>query len=140
MAAKRQLSHADEPRLGSPPHPITERPLWYRGWAPLLLLPTAVLLVVPAHWPRWASMWLLAFAIYVGCKWLTWRRTPAPDAPLGRHVGYLVAWPGLDADAFLNGRRDQVEPPTAREWLFAAGKTAFGIGVLFVLTPLLPAD
>jgi Membrane bound O-acyl transferase family len=85
-------------------------------------------------------MWLLAFAIYVGCKWLTWRRTPAPDAPLGRHAGYLLAWPGLDAGAFLNGGRDQVKPPTTGEWLFAFAKTVFGIGVVYAVTPLLPSD
>jgi hypothetical protein len=85
-------------------------------------------------------MWLVAFAIYVGCKWLTWRRTPAPDAPLWRHAGYLLAWPGLDAGAFLNVDRAKAEPPTAGEWLFAAAKSATGIAVLYALTPHIPTD
>src|SRR5579872_4315985 len=75
---------------------------WWRGWAPLLLLPGAVVLLVPPSWPRWAFMWALAFAIYASCKWLTWRRTPVQDVPLSRHAGYLLGWPGLDAAAFLN--------------------------------------
>src|SRR5690242_9799595 len=63
-----------------------------RGWPPLLLLPVAVVLLAPPEWPRWAFMWALAFSIYAGCKWLTWRRTPAAAAPWWRHVGYLFAW------------------------------------------------
>jgi len=132
------LSHVKESPPVSAARPTSPR--WYHGWAPLLFLPAAVFLLVPADWPRWAFMWLVAFAIYVGCKWLTWRRTPAPDAPLWRHAAYLLAWPGLDANAFLNGDRDQAKPPNADEWLFAIAKTAFGIGVLYAVTPLLPAD
>jgi len=85
-------------------------------------------------------MWLLAFAIYVGCKWLTWRRTPVPDAPPWRHAGYLLAWPGLDAGAFLGAARERARPPTASEWLFAAAKTAFGFGLVYAVTPMVPAD
>jgi len=55
-------------------------------------------------------------------------------------VGYLLAWPGLDADAFLNRGRDRAKRPTTSEWLFAFAKTAFGVGVLYAITPLIPAD
>src|SRR5262249_15433752 len=44
------------------------------------------------------------------------------------------------ANAFLNGGRDQAKPPSVAECLFAFAKTAFGIGVLYAVTPLLPAD
>jgi hypothetical protein len=95
-------------------------------------LPAAAFLFVPSSWPRWAFMWALALAIYVGCKWLTWRRTPAPGVPLGRHLGYLLAWPGLDAAAFLNPRpTPPPRQPTAGEWRFALGKSALGAGLLF---------
>src|SRR5207248_7790009 len=92
----------------------------WRGWVPLVLLPSAVLVFAPPSWPRWALMWTLALAIYAGCKWLTWRRTPAPGAPWWQHAGYLLAWPGMDAPAFLKGETERNVSPS--EWLFAAAK------------------
>jgi len=76
-------------------------PPW-RGWGPLVVLPAAVLLFRRPEGPAWLFMWELAVAIYVGCKWLTWRRAPAVEAPGWRHAGYLLAWPGLDAIAALH--------------------------------------
>ena len=61
-------------------------------------------------WPRWAVMWTLAVAIYIACKWLTWRSADVRDVPLWRHAGYLLAWPGLDAPAFLNPAAKGVAP------------------------------
>jgi hypothetical protein len=58
----------------------------------------------------WAVMWGLAAAVYVGCKGLTWSRTPTTKAPGWRHVAYLLAWPGLDARAFLDPRRSCRRP------------------------------
>src|SRR5437588_11284741 len=106
--------------------PPPRLPPW-RGWAPILILPPAVLLLTPASWPRWAFMWAICAALFAGVKWLTWRRTPAPNAPLWRHLGYLIAWPGLDAIAFLHGPRPP--RPTAWEWLDATGTLVRGIGV-----------
>jgi alginate O-acetyltransferase complex protein AlgI len=102
---------------------------WWQGWAPLLLLPGGVALLAPPAWPRWAFMWTLAGSIYVGCKWLTWRRTPTQGVPYWKHAGYLLAWPGLDAAAFLTGR--STNAPRRREWAFGAAKFAFGV-VLFL--------
>ena len=65
----------------------------------------------PTAWPPWAVMWTLAAAVFAGCKWLTWRRTPAPAAPAWRHAAYLLAWPGLDAKAFLDPRPLPPRPP-----------------------------
>ncbi len=85
-------------------------------------------------------MWALAFAIYAGCKWLTWRRTPANTAPFWRHAGYLVAWPGLDAKAFL-----QLEPlpanerPGSQEWRAAGAKLLLGAELFWGAGRLLPA-
>ena len=82
-------------------------------------------------------MWALAAVIYVALKWLTWRRTPRPDAPPWRHVCYLLAWPGMDAPAFLDVRL-RPPRPTAGEWWFAAGKFAAGVGVLYGCVRLVP--
>ena len=105
---------------------------WWQGWGPPLLTPCVVLLFAPSTWPRWAIMWALASSIYGSCKWLTWRRTPIHGVPLWRHVGYLFAWPGLDAAAFLNPHSTSpLRSPARGEWLFALGKSALGIWLLF---------
>jgi hypothetical protein len=85
-------------------------------------------------------MWALAGAIFVGCKWLTWRRTPAPCTPTWRHAAYLLAWPGLDAQAFLNPHPlPRVRRPAPGEWAFAAGKLALGVALTWGAAPLIPA-
>ncbi len=103
----------------------------WRGWGPVLVLPLVVLIFTPGEWPRWVFMWLLAFVILVGCKWLTWRRTLASGARWWQHVGYLLAWPGLNAEAFLSPERlPEKDRATAGEWVFAAIKLLVG-GALF---------
>jgi alginate O-acetyltransferase complex protein AlgI len=76
-------------------------------------------------------MWTLAFAIYCGCKWLTWRRTPVQNVPAWRHAAYLLAWPGLDAAAFLAD--DPKEPPSRAEWTRALGNLAAGLVLFFAV-------
>ena len=123
--------------------PVTQNPAvkWWYGWGPLVLAPWLVLLLTPHDWPRWAIMWLLAFVIFCGCKWLTWRRTPVRGAPLWRHLGYLAAWPGLDARCFLKPDRPAGLPkPPLAEWLFASGKLALGVAILFGLARFVPAE
>jgi alginate O-acetyltransferase complex protein AlgI len=73
-------------------------------------------------------MWAIAFAIYGGCKWLTWRRTPVTGVPLWRHAAYLLAWPGLDAAAFLT---ESSAPVDRAEWLGAVRNVAAGIVLFF---------
>src|ERR1700722_5033129 len=112
-------------------------PAW-RGWGPLLVLPATALLLTPAGGPRWVYMWVLCAALFASVKWLTWRRTPAPHASLGRHLGYFLAWPGLDAKAFLRGARPH--PPTAAEWLDAAAKLVAGIVILWGVLRFVPEE
>ena len=115
-------------------------PFW-RGWAPLIVLPAVIVAFTPAEWPRWACMWLLAFALFAGCKWLTWRRTPVAGLPLWIHAGYLLAWPGLDARAFLHKPdSSSVRRPVAREWVEALAKTACGALLFWGITRFVPAD
>lgn len=93
----------------------------------------------PQDWPRWALMWLLAFVIFAGCKWLSWRRTPAPDAPWWQHAGYLFAWPGLDSAAFLSVQRlpDKYQP-ALQEWCLAVGRLLTGIALFWVIAGRIP--
>lgn len=84
-------------------------------------------------------MWALAFAIYCGCKWLTWWRTPVASAPAWRQAAYLLAWPGLDAAAFLGD--DSASPPRGVEWIRAIRNVAAGLVLFFGVAHLvLPRD
>ena len=79
-------------------------------------------------------MWAMAFALYAGCKWLTYRearvRGVAPER--SRALGYLLAWPGMDATAFLGGT-DRLAQPHASEWIAAALKTLLGATLIWVV-------
>ena len=108
---------------------LAPRVTWWHGWAPLVMMPGGVLLFAPSTWPAWAVMWTLAFTIYAGCKWLTWRRTPLDGVPRWRHAAYLLAWPGLDAAAFLSA--PVTRSPAAREWISGAALFACGVALLF---------
>jgi D-alanyl-lipoteichoic acid acyltransferase DltB (MBOAT superfamily) len=53
---------------------------WWRGWLPLIVMPAAILMMTLRVWPRWATMWALAVAIYalhfgtfqlLSCAWRT---------------------------------------------------------------------
>jgi hypothetical protein len=91
--------------------------------------------------PAWVVMWALAATIFVVCKLVTWRFTPLPHAPAWRHVAYLVAWPGLDAKAFLDPcPLPREQRPGAGEWAFACAKVCFGAGLVWGLAPIVPFD
>ena len=55
-------------------------------------------------WPAWVFMWMLAFAIFAALKWLSFadciERT---RATVGRSLGYLLFWPGMDANRLSHG-------------------------------------
>lgn len=108
------------------------------GWIPLLVLPVAAL-AVRALLAPWQFMWTLTVAIFFGCKWQSWwecRETRG--AATGRSVGYLFAWPGMDAAAFLDP--ETIAPrPEWKEWIWACTKTAAGAGLLWGVAPRLPA-
>ena len=88
--------------------------------------------------PAWVFMWTLSFAIFLGLKWQTWweARDHVPHSA-GRSLAYLAAWPGMDAETFLDS--GQVVPtPKFKEWLWATAKTAFGILLLWVIARRVP--
>jgi hypothetical protein len=125
------------PHLGRAGAAIPER-RWWRGWGPLIVGPPIALVFVPPTWPRWALMWTLAIAIFIGCKWLTWRRT-AVDAPAWKHAAYLLLWPGLDAASFLADRaisnRSRCQPI---EWFVSVGRITLGVTLLFEAARWIP--
>jgi alginate O-acetyltransferase complex protein AlgI len=106
------------------------------AWLPIAILPAVVVLFPPEDWPRWAFMWLFAFTIYVGCKWLTWWSTPTRGASIARQLGYLTLWPGLDADAFLH--TPNLRTPALSAWCFALAKFTAGVVLIGIITPNIP--
>ncbi len=89
--------------------------------------------------PSWELMSVLAIALYAGCKLTTWTAARVPNAPAWKHAGYLLAWPGMDAQTFLgNPRSSKVSNPLSIEWLTAAGKAALGAIVLFSMARTIP--
>ncbi len=109
-------------------------------WVPVLLLPTAVLPSTPTDWPHWLWMWLLAFSIFSACKWLTWLGSPMEDVPIWKHAAYLLAWPGLDARAFLGSSWAPRDRPTCHEWTLAAGQLTLGMIVFWGIARWTPDD
>ena len=99
-------------------------------WAPPVLLFVGAMLLW-SHVAPWAFMWLMAASIFFGAKWLTWRRTRVfLRSSRSRSIGYLFAWPGMDADEFL--RRDsRVDVPPMREWVRTIATVAFGATLIW---------
>jgi hypothetical protein len=105
------------------------------AWWAVIAVPAA-LAVLCARGPRWVWMWAVALGVYAGLKWLSFVTCDeARGADRGRRAAYLLAWPGMDAAAFLDARRRAV-PPAGREWAWAVAKVAFGPGLLIGLVPL----
>jgi D-alanyl-lipoteichoic acid acyltransferase DltB (MBOAT superfamily) len=81
-------------------------------------------------------MWLMAGAIFFGCKWLTfWRARQNIDRSLGRSLGYLFGWAGMDAASFLGPRQGNISAPTSRVTL-ALLKILLGVLFIFGLARL----
>jgi alginate O-acetyltransferase complex protein AlgI len=107
-----------------------------RDWLPLLLLAGAGVIA----WARlsgWILMWGLAITLGLAFKWLT-----LCDAWAAGHrgsrlrtIGYLFAWPGMNARAFLSDTRPAGQPEN-REWLAALAKTLLAAIILWAGTPV----
>lgn len=107
------------------------------GWLPLVALPLSAVAVRNVL-PPWAFMWLMAFAIYAGLKWLTWWQSQWP-VQKWRSFAYLLAWPGMDADTFLDSSH-RPGPVPGPEWASAILKSASGACLLWIVARMiLPA-
>ncbi len=100
------------------------------GWLPLLILPASACLL-HARFAPWEFMWILSFAIFLGCKCETWfrARDQRAAAGIGRNLAYLFLWPGMDAARFLAGDCP-VPQSRAREWTIAAANTLLGFALI----------
>ena len=88
----------------------------------------------------WLFMWALSFAIFAALKWMTWwTARDRSAASVGRSLAYLLAWPGMDAEAFLDESRCPPHPQF-REWCWASVKTALGVFLLWVVARRIPAE
>lgn len=114
-------------------------PVRIAPWTGLIVLPTLAL-ITQNHVAPWAFMWLMAGAIFFGCKWLTFWRAKQQDAdlPLNRVPGYFFLWAGMDAASFL-GPYQRTEPVAhpSRDITFAAAKILLGGLLLFGLARLI---
>ena len=108
-------------------------------WLPLAVLPLGAVAASGILQP-WAFMWILAISIYFGLKWLSWctAQDRIPHAAW-RSAAYLLAWPGMDAESFLNADAS-VTPPRLREWLWTALVTGLGAILLWGVARLVPEE
>jgi len=99
---------------------------------PLVSLPIVALVAAPSM-ARWMFMWAMTIALYAGCKWLTYSEARLyAAAPFdARAIGYLMAWPGMDAKAFLSWN-ERLARPTPREWIAAVLKISTGAVLVWV--------
>jgi alginate O-acetyltransferase complex protein AlgI len=111
-------------------------------FAPLLVA-TGAVLALQAKLAPWIFMWLLALALFAGCKWLTlreaWRRGLA--LPRVAAVRYLLGWVGMEPREFVrDGRRPSQPQPSA--WIAPLARVIVGGALLWwgarQLLPLSP--
>ena len=107
---------------------------------PLFVLPILAF-TFRSHFSSWAFMWIMGFSIYAGCKWLTWSNAVEKGIrpPAWLSLGYFVAWPGMDARAFLD-RSSKITRPHSKIWYLAALKTLWGAVLLWGIVRLIPSD
>jgi hypothetical protein len=112
--------------------PAIHKGLGWFDWLPLIALPACVV-ALKNQMAAWVFMWALAGAIFMGCKWLTWRRARLAGLrpSIGRSLAYFFAWPGMDAAEFLTDKN--FGPKRCRKhWFFATAKTACGAAILWL--------
>jgi predicted DCC family thiol-disulfide oxidoreductase YuxK len=105
-------------------------------WILLAILPLVALATKP-FLSAWVFMWLMAFAIFFGCKWLTLgnaTRRSGRVCPF-RAVAYLFTWPGMDAARFLSPdlAPRPSRPGMMKSAMLAAVRILLGALLLFVI-------
>jgi hypothetical protein len=107
------------------------------GWLPVSVLPL-IAIACRNLLTSWGFMWILAFTIFIGLKWVTWWKARLKvEHPAWRATAYLLAWPGMDAEAFLDIDH-HVLPSPAKTWVWASLETALGAALLWVVARSVP--
>lgn len=86
--------------------------------------------------PAWVVMWGISLALYGLLKGISWSAS-STSAHGWRQLGYLLAWPGMDAAAFLGDSTHGSVRPTGGEWCWAGIKLGFGCSLIWGVAPLL---
>jgi len=111
----------------------------WMGWLPICVFPLSSV-ACRNLLPPWVFMWVLSFAIFISLKWLTWWRARARVAhPAWRSAAYLCAWPGMEAEDFLDARQ-RVSRPAPATWLWAVIETALGAFLLWRTARSVPQE
>jgi len=112
------------------------QPREWPGWIGLVILP-ALAFLIRNRLPPWIFMWLMASAIFFGCKWLTFWRAKDQHVHLnaGRTFGYFFLWAGMDAASFL-GPRQGLNPARERRFLAAVTNILLGASLAFYFARL----
>lgn len=102
---------------------------------PLLIFPMVAMFLRP-HVANWIFMWAMAFGLYAGCKWQTYQAASRSVAKpgWGRAVGYLLAYPGMNAGEFLEVKNIPL-PPRPMDWVSGAIKIFTGVILLYGVAP-----
>lgn len=80
--------------------------------------------------PPWAAMCTAAFTIFFALKAITYLTSEKPAAATpARRLGYLFAWPGLDAATFFAARRPHARP-TPADWARTLATTSLGLAAI----------
>jgi Membrane bound O-acyl transferase family len=107
------------------------------AWLPSLFLP-GVAIWLGRSLPPWEYMWVCAFAIFFGVKWLTWWRARETVAPgTARSLAYFFLWPGMDARTFFSSNKPP--RPRAITLLWAIAKIFLGAAFLWIVARRVPA-
>ncbi len=121
-----------------PPNIAEKRTGWIKI-LPLILFPELAI-VSRGRMPAWLFMWALSFAIFAGLKWMTWWNARARMTHGARRsLAYLIAWPGMDAESFLDPNRRPAKP-ILQDWLSAALKTALGGALMWIVARRFPEN
>jgi hypothetical protein len=109
---------------------------------PVLATLMGVVLVAAWHWQAWVFMWMMAFAIYAGFKWLTYREASVHGlaVPTRTRLIYLLCWPWMSLKEFAGAPPAKERRKTVPVWLAPTTKTLVGAGLVWFAVPAIPAD